>query len=210
MHRTISHLTAIMLQTKGLDMLLFFIIPIVIAGIRKYRPKHALVTWELYPLYLVEAVHIFFQINAYFGNFTFVRYSSYVQAAMNLSLLVPIISKRLYWQALAGSGGILIGSLLNKIVIDANNGHMPVYATLSKITGYFQESALESAVDEFHILMNESTSMNFLGDYIDLGFCILSPGDVLIHLFISVVIYYTIKMSVIKTNKAVTKGESDG
>ena len=191
-------------------MLLFFIIPIVLAGVRKYSPKYAFTSWELYPLYAVELVHIFFQVNAYFGNYQFVQYSSYIQTAMNISLLLPIISKKLYVTALVGSGSVLAGSALNAIVINANDGHMPVYATLSELTGFFHETALGSTVDELHIIMSDATRLNFLGDYIDLGFCIMSPGDILIHFFVSAVIYCTVKSAAINAKKVITEGKQNG
>ncbi len=191
-------------------MLLFFIIPIVLAGARKYSPKYAFTSWELYPLYVVELIHIFFQVNAYFGNYQFVQYSSYIQTAMNLLLLLPIISKKLYLTALVGSGSVLAGSALNAIAINANDGHMPVYATLSRLTGFFNEAALDSTVDKFHIMMSDATRLNFLGDYIDLGFCIMSPGDIFIHFFVAAVIFCTIKSAAINANKIITEGKQNG
>ena len=86
----------------------------------------------------------------------------------------------------------MIGTLLNKFVIIQNGGKMPVYASLSKLTGYYNKSAIQ-AVDSIHIIGNESTKFKFLTDYIDIGSSILSIGDLFIHSFIFIVIYYTIK-----------------
>jgi len=73
-----------------------------------------------------------------------------------------------------------------------NGGKMPVYATLSKLTGYFDESTL-GTVDQVHILGNEATKYKILTDYIDVGYSILSIGDILIHAFIVMVVYSAIK-----------------
>lgn len=189
-------------------MLLFFIIPVLVAYIKKYNLRYAFATWELYPLYAVELIHIFFQINAYLGNFEFVRFSGVIQLAMNVTLLLPIITKKLYRTALIGSGCVFVGSLLNRTVISANGGHMPVYATLSRLTGFFREAALESA-DELHIMMSGATKLNFLADYIDLGFCIMSPGDIFIHVFVSAVIYNTIKSAASGNGKIVAEGKTN-
>jgi len=81
---------------------------------------------------------------------------------------------------------------MNKFVMSQNGGKMPVYATLSKLTGYFDESAIGN-VDQVHILGNEATKYKILTDYIDVGYSILSIGDVLIHAFIFMVVYNVIK-----------------
>ena len=41
-------------------------------------------------------------------------------------------------------------------------------------------------------MMSDSTKLNFLADYIDVGFSVISPGDVLIHLFTTIVVYNVI------------------
>jgi len=73
-----------------------------------------------------------------------------------------------------------------------NGGKMPVYATLSKYTGYFDEVVINT-VDKVHVLGNEATRYKILTDYIDVGYSILSIGDVLIHAFIVIVVYNAIK-----------------
>ena len=45
---------------------------------------------------------------------------------------------------------------------------MPVYATLSNYTGYFDESVL-GTVDQIHILGTEETKYKILTDFIDVG-----------------------------------------
>ena len=70
---------------------------------------------------------------------------------------------------------------------------MPVYPTVSKWIGYYQEGQLDGSIDQLHILLDKSSKLPFLADYIDLGLCILSPGDLLIHAFASVILYYTVK-----------------
>ena len=79
---------------------------------------------------------------------------------------------------------------MNRFVISANDGHMPVYPTLSRLTGYYRDGVLgETAdIDGLHILMTSSTKLNWLADYIDLGFSVLSPGDLLIHAFLVIVV----------------------
>ena len=87
---------------------------------------------------------------------------------------------------------LTVGSFLNRFVMSQNGGKMPVYATLSKYTGYFDESVL-GTIDQVHILGTEETNYKILTDFIDVGYSILSIGDVLIHAFIFLVVYETIK-----------------
>ncbi len=107
--------------------------------------------------------------------------------------LVPIVRRRLFGPALFGSGLVLIGSMLNRIVMAANGGKMPVLPTLSKVTRYYRNDALGQGIDNVHIPMTGSTKLNVLADYIDTGFSIMSVGDLFIHAFITLIVFYTIK-----------------
>ena len=179
---------------RSVGMLLFvFIIPILAAHFKNYNIKGIIKAFDLYPLFIIELVHIFFQVNALFGNYTYVRFAVYLQYAFNLSLLIPIIYRKLYYPAIIGSGFVIVGSFCNKLVIALNNGKMPVFATFSKLTGLYKEGILLQGIDGLHIQMTSDSSLPFLGDYIDLGFCIMSFGDILIHSYIAIIVYYTIK-----------------
>jgi hypothetical protein len=71
---------------------------------------------------------------------------------------------------------------------------MPVFPTLSRLIGFYRDGQLEGAsVDSLHTMLDGACKLPFLADYIDLGVYILSPGDVLIHSFASIIVYYTIK-----------------
>ena len=87
----------------------------------------------------------------------------------------------------------MVGTAMNHIVINANGGKMPVYPTVSKWIGYYKEGQLDGTIDELHVLMDDSSKLVILADYFDFGSCVLSPGDMLIHTFASIIIYYTIK-----------------
>lgn len=130
---------------------------------------------------------------AFSGDLRFLPYASWLQRAFLASLLFPILQHRLYQRAIIGTGMTLLGTAMNRLVLEANGGKMPVYPTFSRLTGYFDPSALTGGFDSLHILMDKSTPLKFLGDYIDVGFSIMSPGDLLIHGFSAVVLYGAIK-----------------
>ena len=69
---------------------------------------------------------------------------------------------------------------------------MPVYPTLSYLTGYVTPESFGS-IDSLHILGNAETKLKVLTDYIDYGYSILSIGDVIIHLFVCFMLFYLIK-----------------
>ncbi len=93
---------------------------------------------------------------------------------------------------MAGAALMILGTLLNKFVIWQNGGKMPVYASLSRLTGYYSEEAIRTA-DKIHSIGDDSTKFKFLTDYIDIGYSILSIGDLLIHAFVLIILYYVIK-----------------
>lgn len=174
-------------------MLIFVIIPFVLARIKRYSIKPVFKVIDLYPLFLVEALHLTFQISFIFKITYFVKYAAFIQNLFIIVLLLPILRQKIYYPTFFGCALTVAGTILNKLVINANGGKMPVLPTLSLLTGYVSKDQLSGNVDSLHILMTESTKLNFLADYIDLGFSVLSPGDVLIHTFVSIIIFYTIK-----------------
>ena len=69
---------------------------------------------------------------------------------------------------------------------------MPVFPTLSYLTGYGKVEAFDK-VNDIHILGNSSTKLKFLTDIFDIGYSILSIGDVFIRLYVFIIIYSVIK-----------------
>lgn len=170
-------------------MILFILLGVLFAALRGKRPRSLLHEPSLIPLAVLEIVFWVFQISAWRGDYRFVPYGSWLQTASILSLLWPILKFRLYPRALAGAAMVCAGSLLNRIAMAANAGSMPVYPTLSRLTRYYQEGAIAASGDARHILMSGDTKLNFLGDFIDVGFSVMSVGDLMIHGFVALVVY---------------------
>ena len=174
-------------------MLIFILIPLLIAYFKGYRVLSLFRVFDLYPFFAVCLVHGFFVMNAWFGNYSFVKFAAVLQYFMIFSLLLPVVRRRFFAPTMIGVGLTMVGTVMNRIVINANDGKMPVYPTVSKWIGYYKDGQLDGTIDSLHILMDGSSKLPFLADYFDFGFCILSPGDLLIHAFASVIIYYTVK-----------------
>ena len=78
----------------------------------------------------------------------------------------------------------------------ANGGEMPAFPSLTYFTGYLKSDTF-SKIQDIHILGDSSVKFKYLSDIIDIGYSILSIGDILIRIFVVIIIYVTVK----KTNE---------
>lgn len=173
-------------------MILFILLGMIIGAIKRYRVTVLFREISLLPMMIEEIVFWYFQVCAWRGDYRFVPYGVYLQMCSILVLIWPIIKFKLYPQALIGSVSVAIGSVMNKVVMKANGGAMPVHPIFSRTTLYYRDGALEAANDTRHLPMSLETKLNFLADYIDVGFSIMSIGDLFIHGFTTLVIYNVI------------------
>lgn len=164
----------------------------LLAKRKRYQLRYLFHTWTFYPILLVQLLTVVFQASIFLRTHIFVPYGRYVIPLVILSFLFSMFAFSLYRPAILGAGCIALGSVLNRIVITANGGHMPVYPTLSYLTGYAQPEMF-GVVDTLHILGGEGTRLPYLADVIDLGYSIVSIGDVLIHLYICIMLYALIR-----------------
>jgi hypothetical protein len=164
---------------------------LALARIKKYRLKPLLKAYSLYPFAALTIVIIYLQISVFLHHYTLIKYATYIHSAYLFSLIIPLLVHKLFKPGLIGALLILIGTLLNKLAIAQNGGKMPVYATLSKLTGYYNETVFYT-VDSLHTAGGSTTSLKFLTDYIDIGYSILSIGDMLIHSFVFIILFCTI------------------
>lgn len=172
--------------------ILFVVAACILARVRGMRFACLARDWSLLPLAAVELFFWTAQICAWNEVYIFIRWASAIQTAYLLALLFPIFRHRLYREACAGAAMTVFGTMLNRWVMSVNGGKMPVYPTLSRWTGYYRDGAMAAAGDGLHVLMDGSTKLKLLGDWIDVGFSIMSIGDVLIHGFVFWIVYRTI------------------
>lgn len=168
------------------------VIAMLIAKIKGYKLKQLFETWEIYPILVIVILYTILNIGVFFENYDFVKYSSLLESIYICSFLGLIFKHKLYFSAIVGSGAIFVGTLLNKIAIAVNDGKMPVFPTFSYITGYVKPNAFK-VVDDLHVLGNEACKLIILTDIVDLGYSILSIGDVLIRIFTFIIILNSIK-----------------
>ncbi len=164
----------------------------LLALLKRFRPRYLLRTWTFYPVLLVQLCLVMFQASIFFRYYGFTPMVRYVEPAVILSFLPALLVFGLYKPALIGGASIVVGTALNKLVIAQNAGHMPVYPTLSYLTGYVTPESVKHLTG-LHLIEAGNAKLVFLSDIIDYGYCIISIGDVFIHLFACIMLYTMIK-----------------
>ncbi len=180
-------------------MFLFIFFALLCVKIKGYRIIPILKAYPLYPFILAEVLYLFMQANVLWGNYDYIKYASVFKNVYLLTLIIPMIFYKLYKPGFYGSACIIIGTILNKFVMSQNGGKMPVFASLSKLTGYYDESVFQT-IDKVHIVGTEATNFKFLADIIDIGYSVLSIGDLFIHSLAYIVIYYVIREIIKRQN----------
>jgi hypothetical protein len=109
-----------------------------------------------------------------------------------LSLALIVLWTIWHLKLLPGVWLVTTGGLLNLLVVVANNGRMPVDATLAsrQLGGLLVEHGHLGQ----YTVMDASSHLNFLGDWMSLGPLpeAYSPGDVLIAMGIALVVVISI------------------
>lgn len=168
------------------------IIALIIAKIKGYKIKPLFKTWAIYPIVFMELIYLYTQINIFNENYEVIKYVGILKTVYLCSYLPLVFKFEQYISAIVGSAAMVIGGVLNDIAIAVNNGMMPVFPSLSYITGYAKVDAFDK-VDDIHILGGPETKMKFLTDIFDTGYSVLSLGDIFIRFYVFIIIYKSIK-----------------
>ena len=164
----------------------------LVSKIKGYNIRPLFKSWTVYPIIFIEIVYLIGQAMIFSGNYSAIKYMALMKSLYLCSYLFLVFKYEIYGSAIIGSGCVLLGGLLNDIAIKANGGFMPVYPTLSYLTGYVRQESF-SIVNDIHSLGTNNTSFKVLTDYIDLGYSILSIGDIFIRIFVFLIIYKSIR-----------------
>ncbi|MFA9399317.1 MAG: DUF5317 family protein [Clostridiaceae bacterium] len=165
---------------------------IVISKLKGYKPSRLFKAWPIYLIISFELIYILLQILIFNDNYSFVKYSSVLEKCFLILFLILALLYQQYLSAIIGSACIIIGGLLNNLAISSNNGKMPVFPTLSYLTGYVTHKSW-MVVGDIHILGTSTTKLKFLTDIFDLGYCVMSIGDIFIRTFVFLIVFNTIK-----------------
>lgn len=167
------------------------LLAMLISKLKGYKLKPLFKSWAIYPTMIFTLLYIYLQINIFCSDYRFIKYSRLLETIYILTFLALIFTYKLYGSAIIGSLSIFIGSALNKLAIDANGGKMPVFPTLSYITGYTKPNSF-NIVNDIHVLGTDTTKLKFLTDYIDIGYSVLSIGDIFIRFFTFIIVFNAI------------------
>lgn len=174
------------------------LISLIFCKIKKLRIKPLFKSWTIYPIVIMELIYMFLQINVFVDNYTFIKYVELLKICYLCSYLPMIFTYNQYISAIIGSVFVFIGGILNDIAIKANNGYMPVFPSLSYIIGYANVEDFDK-VNDIHILGNSDVKLKFLTDIFDIGYTVLSLGDIFIRVYVFIIIYNVVK-NLNKTN----------
>lgn len=184
-------------ETRMPETILF---ALIYSKYRKYNIKPLFQRKEIYYVLAIEVIYICLQITLFAGNYNAIKYAGTLKSIYLCTYLGLILKHQLYKEAIIGSGFILLGGMCNNLAMAANGGKMPVFPSLSYLTSYAKPEAFAIAhqvANDFHILGDENTKLKILTDVVDIGYSILSVGDLLIRVFVVLIIYGAIK----KTNQ---------
>lgn len=173
-------------------MLETILLAFLFAKMRKYEIKPLFKSWTVYPVIIFEIVYFIGQVLIFSGNYEVIQFMQRLKSFYLCTYLLLVFKYDLYIVSIVGAGFVFFGGVLNDIVIKANGGFMPVYPTLSYLTGYVKPEAFH-LVNDIHMLGNSQTKLKILTDFIDLGYSILSVGDLFIRAFVFIILYNAIK-----------------
>lgn len=146
----------------------------------------------IYPVLLLEVIYIVVQANIFLENYEIIKYVNILKMVYLCSYLPLVFYCNQYIRAIIGAIFVIIGGKLNDIAIKANDGFMPVFPKLSYLTGYATIESFDK-VQDIHILGSEVTKMKYLTDIFDIGYSVLSIGDIFIRVFVFLIIYGCVK-----------------
>lgn len=174
-------------------MLETIMISLIFCKVKGLKIKPLFKNWAIYPVMFMELIYIIMQVNIYLENYSVINYVGVLKTMYLCSYLPLIFKYNQYISAIIGAGFVIIGGMLNNIAISVNNGYMPVFPTVSYLTGYAKADSF-SKVNDIHILGDSTTKLKILTDIIDVGYSVLSIGDVFIRVYVFIIIYNVVKL----------------
>lgn len=172
-----------------------FLIALLVAKIRKYRLAPLFKEWTTYLVIIFALVCLYMNFSIFQGNTFVFQYANGIKVAYGLIFAFLIIKYGLYKAGFLGAASLVMGGLLNSAVMKANGGKMPVFPSVSYFTGFMTPETFKfmESFDNVHVQGSASTKLAFLADYIDFGYSIMSPGDVLFYSVVFFIVYSMIK-----------------
>lgn len=178
--------------------------------IKKYRLTPLFREWPIYLVFGSILIYLFMNFFISQGNTALLKYATTFKAVFVLIFAIMIVKYSLYKTGFLSVFLVVLGGLMNNLVIKANGGRMPVFPSFSYITGYMKPEIFNNLekIDSLHIQGSPETRLAFLADWIDLGYTIMSIGDIFFMSFVFLTIYGTIKHLNFKNFKALNVADT--
>lgn len=168
------------------------LITLIICKLKGYKIMPLFKSWTIYPVIFMETLSVIIYVSMFMGNYEFLKYISIIKVLYVCSYFPVVFKYSQYKNAIIGSISMIIGGFLNDLAIKANGGMMPVFPKLSYVTGYVKQDSFIKAHD-IHMLGGINTNLKFLTDIFDLGYTVLSIGDVFIRIYVFIIIFGVVK-----------------
>jgi len=177
-------------------------------GIYKYKQyciRQIFKHWSVLPSIIMLIFYLYLEYTMFVQNYYFLQYQYIIKTATLLSYFPLIFTYKLYdnpkyinnnfmsviTSPMIKSGCcLLIGSIFNRIAVFFNNNKMPTYPNISYWTKYINDSGF---IDEIHTIGTSHSSLILICNIFDLGYGVLSFGDLLVRLYVFIILYYSIK-----------------
>lgn len=172
------------------------LIALLFAKIKGYDIKFLFKSWTIYPILTIELIYLIGKVMIINSNYEVMEYMNILKSIYLCSYIFLIYKYELYIHSIIGVIFMFLGGTFNDLAIKANNGYMPVFPSLSYLTGHTNPETF-NLISKVHILGNSETKLKILTDFIDVGYCVLSIGDLFIRVFVFLIIYNSIKKQIV-------------
>ena len=174
---------------------------------KQYSVKQLFKHWSIYPPLLFVIFYLYLEYTMFVQNYYFLPYSHIIKTAILLSYIPLVIIYQLYENPkyinnqffslvtspmMKSSLCLIIGSLLNKIATYCNHG-MPTYPSISYWTKYIKPG--NEFIDSIHIIGTPYSALIPICNIWDLGYTIISIGDLIIRFYVFLILFNAIKIS---------------
>lgn len=164
----------------------------IIARLKGYRLMPFLREYAVWPFILLTAVYLYLPFLNFKGDISLVRFSRYFMLGYFVSVILFAVRFKTYFEMIIASLMMFAGTAMNNLAIWANGNRMPVFASISLATGFIKNKN-DLLLDGVHTIGTPDTKLKFLTDFIDIGYCVLSIGDIFIKAFVFFIVFYSIK-----------------
>jgi hypothetical protein len=120
------------------------LLAMLVSKVKGYKLRPLFMSWHIYPVLAFVVIYVYLNMGVFLGNYKFIKHAHSIETLYTCSFIILIVKYRQYVSAITGSAAIITGTILNKIAIGANGGKMPVFPTLSYITGYVKPGIYKS------------------------------------------------------------------